>query len=221
MLIDSTYFRETNLVANIDEVGIVATPVNESLDHFIQVGERDVLSFAFGWEMWLDFESYITNGISPETPAHYLLIINGSVYLKNGKKCFWPGLIDPLKKESLLADYIYCIYRQDHETQTTGTGEDKIDSKIGHSVSIVPKVTRAWNQFIEKLHGGFRSNPSGYTPEGSPYWLTNNGGVDYYGINRKSGQVSLVQFLFDNKADYPLLDQNYRRFGEFKNELGI
>lgn len=218
-IIDSTYFKETNIIANVSEPG-VGSVINEELNYQIERGERDVLSYAFGWEMWEDFKQYVVDGIAENTPENYLLIINGKQYEKDGKKCFWNGLIQPETKESLLADYVYCTYRRDNETQTTGTGEKSIDTKVGNSVSSIPKVTRVWNNFIEKLHGGFRSNPSGYTPEGNPFWFI-NGGVDYYGINRKLGPVSLVQFLFDNKVDYPLLERDYRRFGEFKNELGI
>lgn len=220
MLIDSTYFKETNILANVNEPG-VNVRINDELNQHIQLGEKKVLSFAFGWEMWVDFRQYIVSGQSEDTPESYKAIINGKTYVKDGEKCFWLGLIQPETKESLLADYVYCTYRAETVTQTTGTGEKSLDTKVGRSTSLTPKVTRVWNQFIEKLHGSFRSNPSGFTHEGRPYWIVNNGGKDYYGINRKSGPVSLVQFLFDNKVDYPLLDQNYRRFGDFQNELGI
>lgn len=219
-LIDSTYFKDTNILANVNEPGINVN-VNEELTQHIEMGERDVLSYAFGWEMWEDFKQYITDGMASNTPENYKSIIEGKTYEKDGKKCFWTGLIQPETKESLLADYVYCTYRGDNNTQTTGTGEAAISSKVGIRVSVTPKVTKAWNKFIEKLHGNFRSNPSGFTFEGRPFWYVANGGVDYYGIYRKNGPVSLVQFLFDNKEDYPLLDQDYMRFGEFKNELGL
>ncbi|WP_336716274.1 hypothetical protein [Chryseobacterium mucoviscidosis] len=218
-IIDSTYFKNTNIVANVSEPG-VSGAINEELNAQILKGERDVLSYAFGWEMWEDFKQYISNGIALNTPQKYLNVINGKQYEIDGKKCFWQGLIEPQTKESLLADYVYCTYRQNNDTITTASGDKQIDTKVGDSISNIPKVTRVWNQFIEKLHGGFRSNPDGFTIEGNPYWLI-NGARDYYGVYRKNGPVSLVQFLFDNKADYPLLDQNFRRFGEFKNELGI
>lgn len=219
-LIDSTYFRDSNIIANVGEPGVNIN-INDELNHHIQIGERDVLSFAFGWEMWEDFKQYIGNGqLLPEAPQNYQDIVNGKQYEREGKKCYWLGLIQPATKESLLADYVYCTYRNENNTQTTGTGEAKISSKVGQSVSMTPKITKVWNKFIEKLHGSFRSNPSGFTPEGKPFWIY-NGGVDYYGVYPKDGVVSLVQFLFDNKADYPLLDFNYRRFGEYKNEFGL
>ena len=161
-LVDSTYFKESNIIANVSEPG-VGNNINEELNAQIARGEKDVLSYAFGWEMWEDFKQYIVDDFSGVIPQNYQNIINGKYYEKEGKKCYWLGLIQPETKESLLADYVYCTYRRDNETQTTGTGEKKIDTKVGSSVSNIPKVTRVWNRFIEKLHGGFRSNPSGYT----------------------------------------------------------
>ncbi|WP_137905503.1 hypothetical protein [Chryseobacterium sp. 2VB] len=218
-LIDSTYFIDSNIVANVTEPDPDKKTGNVlKLD--IVKGERDVLSFAFGIEMWNDFKPYISNGMDPLTPQHYKDIIIGKSYLKDGKKCFWTGLIQEETKESLLADYVYCQYHTDDVTTTTGIGEAKIESKVGNSTSMIPKIVKVWNRFISKLHGGFRSNPAGFTIEGRPYWII-KGCRDYYGIYPKDGEVSLMQFLFDNKESYPMLDHNYRRFGEFKNEFGI
>lgn len=218
-LIDSTYFENTNIVANVNEPD-PNYKVNSELDLLINKGERNVLSFAFGIKMWNDFKQYSENGIPTVAPQNYIGIIKGKEYQKNGKDCFWMGLVQEDIKESLLADYVYCLYHSAEITQTTGIGEVLLESKVGSRTSSIPKITKTWNKFIEKLHGGFRSHPSGFILEGNPYWYV-NGGVDYYGVNHNTGEVSLIQFLFDNKEQYPLLDTNYRRFGEFKNELGI
>ncbi|CEJ71263.1 hypothetical protein BN1195_03608 [Chryseobacterium oranimense G311] len=218
-LIDSTYFENSNIVANINEPDPDAKTDNV-LNLKIIKGERDVLSFAFGFEMWEDFKQYIGSGIAPNTPENYRKIIEGDTYIKDGINCFWIGLIEPETKESLIADYVYCTYHDENQTQTSGIGEVKIDNKVGNRVSMTPKTTKVWNRFIEKLQGGFRSNPSGFTLEGKPYWFI-NGGVDYYGVQSKTGKVSLMHFLMDNKELYPLLNTDYRRFGEFQNEWGI
>lgn len=218
-LIDSTYFENSNIIANVSEPD-PNYKIDQVLDLMINKAERDVLSFAFGIEMWEDFKKYIKTGIDPGTPQNYMDIIKGKMYLKNGKKCYWKGLIQEDTKESLLADYVYCLYNDDNNSITTGIGEVFINSKIGERASVVPKVTKVWNRFIKNLQAGVRDAPSGFTMNGSPYWIV-NGGVDYYGINTRIGEVSLVQFLLDNKSDYPLYDDNYRRFGEFRNEFGI
>lgn len=219
MLIDSTYFQDSNIIANINEPDPNSKTENV-LDLLIVKSERDVLSMAFGLKMWDDFKQYITNGVSNDTPDNYKAIIYGKEYSKNGKDCFWNGLIQEETKESLLADYVYCAFHTDNTTQTTEIGETAIDNKVGNRVSATPKIIKVWNRFIMKFHDGVRSNPVGFTYECDPFWIVNRG-VDYYGINSRFGIVSLIQFLFDNKEEYPLFDQNYRRFGEFKNEFGI
>lgn len=218
-LIDSTYFIDSNIVANATEPDPDKKTGNV-LELMIKKCERDVLSFAFGLEMWNDFKPFISNGIDPNTPQHYKDIILGKTYEKDGKKCFWKGLIQEDTKESLLADYVYCQYHTENVTQTTGVGEVAIDNKVGNRTSMIPKVVKVWNRFIKQLHDGFRAFPNGYTAEGRPYWIV-KGCYDYYGIFPKYGEVSLMQFLFDNKDLYPMLDQEFRRFGEFKNEFGI
>jgi hypothetical protein len=219
MLIDSTYFQNSNIIANTNEPDPDSKMANV-LSLMIARSEKEVLSFAFGVKMWRDFKPFIENGISDTTPEIYRDIIEGKDYVKDGKDCFWQGLIQEDTKESLLADYVYCVYHTENVTQTGEFGETILDAKVGRKVSSVPKITKVWNRFIEKLHDGVRSNPHGFTMEGKPYWNV-RGGRDYYGVNAKYGEVSLVQFLLDNKEIYPLFDANYRRFGEFQNEFGI
>lgn len=219
MLIDSTYFLNSNIIVNTNE----PDPNNKTtsvLDLIITKAERDVLSFAFGVKMWEDFKQYIVNYDPDLTPENYRRIIEGYNYTFDGKERFFNGLIQPETKESLLADYVYCIYHTENTTKTTEMGEASLDSKVGGKVSSIPKITRVWNNFIDKLQGGFRDHPYGFTMEGNPYWIV-NGGLDYYGVYPREGYVSLMQFLFENKADYPLLNTDYIRFGSIKNEWGI
>ena len=88
--------------------------------------------------------------------------------------------------------------------------------------SSVPKIIECWNSFVEKFNGGYRDITSGFTQDGKPYWLL-KGGIDYYGIYpRQSGEVSLIQFLDDNKADYPLLQEEIEFVGfQKKNSFGL
>lgn len=218
-IIDSTYFIDSNIIANVNEPDPNSKTGN-ILDRMIKKGEKKVLSFAFGFEMYEDFKPYVKDGISYNIPENYKDLVFGKVYEKDGKKCKWEGLIQEETKESLLADYVYCDYHVDNVTQTTGVSEVAIDNKVGNKTSMIPKVTKVWNRFLSKLQYGVRSFPAGYTMEGKPYWII-KGCRDYYGVYAQYGDVSLMQFLFDNKDKYPLFDQNYRHFGEYKNEFGI
>lgn len=226
MLLDNTYFEQWNLIPNLSE----PEPNNrtsEDLDLTIQQVEKNVLSYAFGFEMWNDFKQYIAEngGLKDDAPANYLMIVNGINYTKevNGKlqHRYWLGLLETNPKASLLADFVYYTYKTNNATQTTEFGEAAVTTKIGSKASITPKTTKAYNSFVTKLNGGIKSFPNGYTQECNPFWII-NGGVDYYGVRETSGPVSLMRFLLDNKVDYPLLDSDIRRFGTpIKNEFGL
>lgn len=223
MLIDKTFFHGQLFIANIDE----PDPDNltyTDLNRLIEKSEEEVLSFAFGVKMWLDFKHKYKQD-SQNLPQNYKDILKGKEYIKviNGhpQAFYWKGLVQEEEKVSLLAHYVYVVHQKENVTQTTVFGQTKIDNKIGIQVPVSSKVTRIHNEYIEMLHGGVRSDRTGFTHEGNPYWNIGNGGLDYYGINYRSGFVSLVQFLMDNSKDYPLLDTNFRKFGTLENEFGI
>ena len=143
--------------------------------------------------------------------------MNGKEYQHNDKTCQYLGLKELPFRSSLLTDFTYYRYHTINVTQNTEFGQVASDTKVGIKASSTPKITAAWNRFLEKFQGLHSS--SGITPEGNPFWLV-NGGVSYYG-GGNGGEVSLMRFLSDNKEDYPLL-QSSNLFGlEFKNSFGI
>lgn len=227
MIIDSTYFEVKNFIPNLKEPDPNSKKESD-LAHYISRAEEEVLSFAFGMEMWEDFKPYVAEGADPSLiPQNYLDILDGMTYVVNGEKHYWKGLRNNVTKESLLADYTYYIYYRDHTSTTTEAGEVAMDNKIGTRVSMSRKLVKAYNSFLSRLHGGVRSSASGWTFEQDPFWVIRRShdgaiGLDYYGMNGQRGEVSLAQFLFDNATSYPLLDTLATRFGsEYKNEFGI
>ena len=73
MLIDNTYFNGLLYIPNVNE----PSPNNRTgnlLGNLIDISEKEVLSFAFGEEMWEDFKQYW------ETNADYQLFAN--IYLR-------------------------------------------------------------------------------------------------------------------------------------------
>lgn len=222
MLIDKTYFEGLMLIPNTAE----PEPNNRSandLDELIDICEAEVLSMAFGIEMWNDFKE------NWETDDNYRKIVNGETYTKDDKTLHWAGLIQELPvKKSMLADYVYSQYHTRNVTQHTEFGQVAADTKIGTKASSTPKIVASWNKFLQQFQGGYNfSGASGYTLEGNPYWIVNrrlgNGyGVSYYAGGRNGGEVSLLRYLDDNKELFPLLDSGKRLFGgEFQNSFGI
>lgn len=223
MIIDSTYFERYNFVANVNEPDPDSRSQTD-LDFAIQTIVRYVLSFTFGAQMFNDLKQYYSPSEGEEIPQNYKDLVDGKAYSHNGTERYWIGLRQQEIKESLLADLVYYAHQTNYVTQSTGIGEVSIDNKIGNKVSIAPKVVRAWNSFLNKYNGAIGGNLSGLTLEGNPFWIFSNRrgiGIDYCG-HRNDYHSSLIQFLEENKEDFPLMNlQPSRFFGEFKNEFGI
>ena len=224
MLVDNTYFQGKRFIPNINEPE-VNNRTGDDLQSFIDSVEKNVLSYCFGLEMWEDFkEKYNDQSTFPD---NYKNIVEGTSYEFEEKTYYWSGILEVELKRSFLADLVYYNFKIHQNSQASEFGEVSADTKVGNKASITPKVTEAYNAFLTKCFGGFRGFADGLTLEGNPVWvvpnrLGNGYGLDYYGINRKNKDVSMMQFLFDNKADYPLLDLDYRRYGgERKNQFGI
>lgn len=220
MLIDDTFFTGLMLVANTNEPDPNDRTANV-LNDLIVVCEEEVLSYAFGAVMWEDFkQNYLTN-------ESYQEIMNGKTYIKDGKTFVWKGLVDYNMKRSLLVDYVYAAYHTNNVTQQTEFGQVAADTKIGQKASSTPKITKAWNSFLEQFQGGYYLNgANGLTPEGNPYWiiprrLGNGFGISYFPGQSKSGYVSLLKYLKDHKEDLPLLDNHMHACFQFKNSFGI
>lgn len=224
MLVDNTYFQGKRFIPNINEPE-VNNRTGDDLQSFIDSVEKNVLSYCFGLEMWKDFkEKYNDQSTFPD---NYKNLVEGTSYEFEEKTYYWSGILEVELKRSFLADLVYYNFKIHQNSQASEFGEVSADTKVGNKASITPKVIEAYNSFITKCFGGFRGFADGLTLEGNPVWVVSNRlgngiGLDYYGINRQSKDVSMMQFLFDNKADYPLLDLDYRRYGgERKNQFGI
>jgi len=128
-LLDNTYFEHWNLIPNTNEPD-PNNRTSEDLEFIIESVEKDVLSNAFGLEMWNDFKQYIIDGgFDEDAPQNYKDIVFGKDYLKeiNGinKNVKWVGLLESDPKASLLADIVYYTYKTHNATQTTSFGESK------------------------------------------------------------------------------------------------
>ena len=230
MLVDNTYFQGKRFIPNINEPE-VNNRTGYDLQSFIDSVEKNVLSYCFGLEMWEDLKDKWANKGSEPLHDNYQKLIYGTTYdfTENGeaKKYRWDGILEEELKRSFLADLVYYNFKIHQNSQASEFGEVSADTKVGNKASITPKVIEAYNSFITKCFGGFRGFADGLTLEVNPVWVVSNRlgngiGLDYYGINRQSKDVSMMQFLFDNKADYTLLDLDYRRYGgERKNQFGI
>ena len=221
MLVDSTFFTGKLYLPNMTEPD-VNNRLGDDLQTVIDTVEEKLLSAIFGREMWLDFKAKYENKETVPLSAEYQRILDGHTYEINGKKYFWLGLINDETKQSLIADLVYYEYKANTSSITTELGEASINLKAGDNASNTYKMVEAFNSFADKCFGGFRGIADGYTINGDPFWYIGGRGIDFYGINRNNETASLVQFLYDNVSDYPLLKFNFMDIDmQPKNTFGI
>jgi len=241
-LIDTTYFNFSDrYIPNSHETEL--DRVQDDINHFIQIGEREILMRAFGLDMYKDFKQYVgVGGLLSNAPDNYKDIVYGKDYTVLDSKGdeysrSWKGLIDKeLCKDSLIADYVYYIYWQNNVTHTSDMGEVKNVGKVSTAHSISHKTSSAYNRFLDCFQGGYDLKKYHYHSCGYslPFSIVrnrlNNGyGLNYNTIeyNNYSGEVSLLTFLYDmNNIDentYPLLRNTYLFDSglKYKNSFGL
>lgn len=215
-IIDDTYFQAPNReIPNLDEADSKAFA---ELERIIDNECRLLFTYFLTPEQIEELDGYLTDGIFPEDttgiPQKWISLVNGTTYNHNDVDLVWKGLIYErgTYKGSLLADYVYSIWLETQASYMTGVGDAKGQPKGAILVNPTQRIVTAWNEFV-KQYQGYHSDYSKLFP----YW-----GGSYYGLfpfNYKNNQeVSLIQFLSDNEADYP---NDNRKFFEVKNQLGL
>lgn len=218
-IIDDTYFQAPNReIPNLDEADSKAFA---ELERMIDNECRLLFTYFLTAEQIEELDGYLTDGIFPEdaqpdpllpdyVPQKWISLVKGTSYTHNGVSLFWKGLIYErgTYKGSLLADYVYSIWLETQASYMTGVGDAKGQPKGSVLVNPTQRIVTVWNEFVKQ----YQTNLNGYCD-----WIG-----DYYYFNYsqywKSNEVSLIQFLSDNEADYP---NDNRRFFEVKNQLGL
>jgi len=207
-LIDKTYFIKNLHVPNTEEpTSDASTDLDMSIDRYV----RQFLQMTLGNVLFSDFDSYVTDGeLEITAPQKWLNLVNGCEYTKDGIDYVWQGLKYELGlyKVSLLANYTYVNHYQN--TTNSILGQIAIDPKNGVVVNPTDHLVSVWNEFVEMYQGANCSN-------GFVNYYDNVVFVDYYQY-RENGFVSYLQFLQDNKEDYPDFKAGIINF---KNSLGI
>lgn len=211
-LIDESYFiREIN-VPNTSEL---QGNSEKTLEYFIDEKVRLLLSTkALGGTLFTEFNGYVVSGALPNTaPQKWKDLVNGKTYTKDGKSYIWRGLLqtDGTFKKSLLAYYTYFYWVKANVSVMAGTGESRIEAKNAVSVNSTQTLVSVWNDFVSMYQGSnVCYNSIKYVHNGVMV-------SDYF--NENSGEyVSLIEYLTDNKTDYP----NARcELFEYQNQLGL
>jgi len=207
-LIDVSYFIKNLHVPNTEEPTSDAyNELEVSIDRYV----RQFLQLTLGSELFFELNSYVIDGeLNSSAPQIWLNLVNGCNYTNNGINYTWKGLIyeEGLFKGSILAYFVYCNHFQN--TVNSVLGQVAIDPKNGVVINPTSHLVNIWNEFIEMYQGSCSSSTKTTFYDGVIF-------EDYF-QNKTNGYVSYLQFLRDNKADYPNFEANVINF---VNSFGI
>jgi len=199
-LIDASYFTREYNIPNAQEL---ISNTGEILEKYVDNKVRQFLRDLLGYELFTELDSHVTNGVlSPTAPQKWKDLVNG--------KEDWKGILfqDGVYKVSLLTPFVYYYWLYDNTSQVTATGEKVSSAVNAQNHSSLTRLVKTWNEFVMMYSGKERNFFKGYV----------NGVffADYYG--QGEGYKSLVQYLRENKDDFPTaVIPHY----EFKNTLGL
>ena len=194
-LIDETYFIKELYVPNLNEMD---SDTLTGLNIFIDKYARQFLRDALGNSLFLELDSFITDGVlGSNAPQKWKELVNGVDD--------WKGLIftEGTYKGSILAKFVYYYWLKDAVSNITGTGEKVITATDALAVNSTQRLTNVWNSFVLDNQGVY---------DGCRY-------LDYCYFNDENDiQDSLIRFLTDKSEDYP--DARMKVYA-IKNQLGL
>jgi len=168
--------------------------VQNSLQLFIDVFERELLINALGITLYEEFEDELPN----PTTQKWIDLLNGKTYSINGKSYRWDGLTGA-NGQSLIAYYVYCQYLRNDQSIYTTAGVVLPDASNSQNADPTPKYISAYNRFIDSYQGDYNHNNNG---SNNPNIIINNFGMiglDYYG-SRNNNFSNLYQYLTDQNT---------------------
>lgn len=192
-IIDCTYFTREYSIPNINEM---QSEAQTKLNYIIDDKVREVLINALGSVNFDEFDSHVTNGLlDTNAPQKWKDLVNGVSY--DGKK--WNGLryAQGGALKSLLVPYCFYTYLYEEVPSFSGIGTVISNGKNTQQVSSVPKLVRAWNDFITQYQGYSTSMlPKVQRHYGATY-------VDFLGHNYGDNKaVTLLRYLSDHNDVY-------------------
>jgi len=220
MIIDKSYFKGNLRIPNVqtDLAPLGDRTGNQvDLDEYVLLYEKELMIYALGYEAYKSFiASFDGNGdVLPGADQRWKDLIDGKEYTNaQGTLVKWEGLRYQLGafKYSLIADYVFSKFLNDHSRTFSGTGMVKEGATGATVESSIPRVAESWDTFIDKYQG--TSEVSDY-----PKLVQKAGliGIDWSN-SHDDINITLFRFLSDNESEYT--DVKFSHFGRI-NSFGI
>lgn len=197
------------------------TQVEQSLLDFIDDYERDALIKSLGYKLAIEFISNLddteTNGLKSGADQKWDDLLNGKDYQdSDGDTIRWNGIrwkskTDGEYDRSFLANYVYVFFENDYNVTRGNIGNEQEQAKNANRVSAAPKITKAFNKFIERVQGA--NNQPTVIHKSYGY------GVDYYNGGE---EISMYRFIQDmnDLDDTTYVNFNPKRW-KLINQFGI
>ena len=214
-IVNKTYFNKNNglyipmSVEHPTSSSVQASPNFASALELLCIKvEKEILLNALGLATYTTLQLALAD-INNPLYASYKKLVQGDEY--DGK--VWNGL---QYDYSLIAYRVYELFRTANETQTTGTGEAKVNTQNSNHFSSAYKISEANQQFLKQYQGGYSEFPIVTVIDGIEF-------VDWFGDNDEIN-VSLYHYMNDKKADFTNFDiEKFKIYREntFKNSFGL
>jgi hypothetical protein len=143
-LIDTSYFIGPITIAQIAQPA-----VEESVEEFIELNERDFLEKAMGVGFTAAFLAGI-EGSTVDPEARWTDLIEGKIYTRYGKQKRWVGLAGD-GSLSPVAAYIYWTYHRSKVIQSSGVGFVQSQAENATVVDSSHNLNSAWNIMLTTL----------------------------------------------------------------------
>lgn len=203
-LINTEYFTGKYEIPDINESH---TGGADLLTQFIDTEVPFFMQNLLGLELFKEFDSYMTDGVlQVDAPQKWLDLVNGVEY--DGKK--WNGLIYTIGnyQKSLLTNYIWARYFIEKNRIDGNGNSNVIATKNAVNGNPANQYYPIWNEFVSQVC----FVPLYYSEY---YDFPNYPNYPYYG-SFQSDFVTLNQFLYDNRDNYPNIKYI---FVEFENRF--
>ena len=214
-IVTKSYFNKNNglyipmSVEHPTSPSVQASPnFATALDLLCVKVEKDILLNALGVATYTSLQLALADIDNPLN-ASYKKLVEGDEY--DGK--VWSGL---KYDYSLIAYRVYELFRTDNESQTTSTGETKVNAQNATNFSPAYKIAQANQKFLKQYQGGYCHFPIVSVVNGVDF-------IDYFG-DSDDVNVSFYQYMNEKKADFTNFDiEKFKiyRENEFKNSFGL
>lgn len=188
----------------LPQVGAGASSIvnnNDLIDKYILEYEPKILKKGLGRGLYKEFNENLQSdgSLIAEADQKWEHLLNGTEYTKGDITYFWRGIVEDhgTYYKSFIAYYIFYWYVKEENIKRTTLGTVKPSAENAEIASPNPKLTAAWRKFYEWYYGATSNqNPNIYMHKGHLV-------EDYFTGSNNSKDVSLFQFLSDNRDIYP------------------